>query len=150
MADQNYFEDIKEGQELAPLKITPDKSQLVKFAAGSGDFNPLHFDENFPMLKPMGLTENIVHGRFKYAQTGRLVFALAGYKGRVKKFSLTSRQIILYLGDVKPGDTLTFEYTLRPKYALRASTAPSTAYEYNTPANRAEARPVELVVEERK
>ena len=71
MADQNYFEDVKEGQELAPLKITPDKQQLVKFAAGSGDFNPLHFDENFPMLKAMGLAENIVHGRFKYAQVGR-------------------------------------------------------------------------------
>jgi hypothetical protein len=71
-------------------------------------------------------------------------------KGSIKKFSLTPRQVILYLGDVKPGDTLTFEYTLRPKYALRARTAPSTAYEYNTPANRAEARPVELVVEDRK
>jgi len=34
--------------------------------------------------------------------------------------------------------------------ALRAQTPPSAAYEYYTPANRAEARPVELVVEERK
>ena len=63
----------------------------MKFAAGSGDFNPLHFDENFPMLKAMGLTENIVHGRFKYAQVGRLVFAFAGYKGRVKKFGVSYR-----------------------------------------------------------
>ena len=69
----------------------PDKQQLVKFAAGSGDFNPLHFDENFPMLKPMGLSENIVHGRFKYAQTGRLVFGFAGYKGRVKMFGVSYR-----------------------------------------------------------
>ncbi|HET6615118.1 MAG TPA: MaoC/PaaZ C-terminal domain-containing protein [Dehalococcoidia bacterium] len=91
MAEQNYFEDVKEGQELPPLKISPDKQQLVKFAAGSGDFNPLHFDENFPMLKPMGLTENIVHGRFKYAQVGRAVFAFAGYKGRVKKFGVSYR-----------------------------------------------------------
>ena len=89
--EQNYFEDIKEGQELPVLKITPDKQQLVKFAAGSGDFNPLHFDENFPMLKPMGLTENIVHGRFKYAQVGRAVFAFAGYKGRVKKLGVSYR-----------------------------------------------------------
>jgi acyl dehydratase len=91
MADQTYFEDVKEGQELPEIKITPDKQQLVKFAAGSGDFNPLHFDENFPMLKPMGLTENIVHGRFKYAQVGRAVFALAGYKGRVKRFGVSYR-----------------------------------------------------------
>jgi acyl dehydratase len=91
MADQTYFEDVKEGQELPEIKIAPDKQQLVKFAAGSGDFNPLHFDENFPMLKPMGLSEPIVHGRFKYAQVGRLVFALAGYKGRVKKFGVQYR-----------------------------------------------------------
>jgi acyl dehydratase len=91
MAEQTYFEDVTEGQELPEIKISPDKQQLVKFAAGSGDFNPLHFDENFPMLKPMGLQENIVHGRFKYAQVGRLVFALAGYEGRVKKFGVSYR-----------------------------------------------------------
>jgi acyl dehydratase len=91
VADQNYFDDVKEGQELPEIKIAPDKQQLVKFAAGSGDFNPLHFDENFPMLKPMGLTENIVHGRFKYAQVGRAVQAFAGYKGRVKKFGVSYR-----------------------------------------------------------
>ncbi|HEY8173356.1 MAG TPA: MaoC/PaaZ C-terminal domain-containing protein [Dehalococcoidia bacterium] len=91
MAEQTYFEDVKEGQQLPPLKITPDKSQLVKFAAGSGDFNPLHFDENFPMLKAMGLSENIVHGRFKYAQVGRAVLAFAGYKGRVKNFGVSYR-----------------------------------------------------------
>src|SRR5437660_256376 len=91
MAEQNYFEDVQEGQALPEIKIAPDKQQLVKFAAGSGDFNPLHFDENFPMLKPMGLSENIVHGRFKYAQVGRVVFAFAGYKGRVNKFGVNYR-----------------------------------------------------------
>lgn len=91
MAEQTYFEDVKEGQELPEIKIKPDKQQLVKFAAGSGDFNPLHFDENFPMLKAMGISDNIIHGRFKYAQVGRLVFAFAGYKGRVKKFGVSYR-----------------------------------------------------------
>ena len=64
--------------------------------------------------------------------------------------SVTQRQVILYLGDVKPGDVLNFEYTLKPKYPLRARTPSSTAYEYYTPSNRAESRPVELVVEETK
>lgn len=71
-------------------------------------------------------------------------------KKQIQKFSITSRQVILYLGDVKPGDVLTFEYTLKPRFPLRARTPSSTAYEYNTPANRAEARPVELVVEDQK
>lgn len=68
----------------------------------------------------------------------------------VKKFSVTSRQVILYIGDVKPGDVMTFEYTLKPKFPLRARTPSSVAYEYYTPSNRAESRPVDLVVEEAK
>ena len=66
---------------------------------------------------------------------------------RVEKFSITARQVTLYLGDVKPGDVKVFEYTLRPKYPIRAKTPATVAYEYYTPANRATAQPVELTVE---
>ena len=107
MAQQTYFEDVAVGQHLPPIKITPDKQQLVKFAAGSGDFNPLHFDEKFPMLKPMGLTENIVHGRFKYAQIGRAVFAFAGYKGRVKRFGVSYRGMDLLNREITVGGVVT-------------------------------------------
>ena len=71
-------------------------------------------------------------------------------KNKIKKFEITARQVILYLGDVRPGDELTFEYVLRPRYPLRAQTPASTAYEYNTPGVRAVANPVELIVEEKK
>ena len=107
MTEQMYFEDVKEGQELAPIKISPDKSQLVKFAAGSGDFNPLHFDEKFPMLKAMGLSDNIVHGRFKYAQVGRLVLTFAGYKGRVKKFGVNYRGMDMPNKEITVGGVVT-------------------------------------------
>lgn len=107
MAEQTYFEDVKEGQELAPIKISPDKQQLVKFAAGSGDFNPLHFDEKFGMLKAMGLSDNIVHGRFKYAQVGRIVFAFAGYKGRVKKFGVNYRGMDMPNKEITVGGVVT-------------------------------------------
>ncbi|HEY7315221.1 MAG TPA: hypothetical protein VH643_38165, partial [Gemmataceae bacterium] len=69
---------------------------------------------------------------------------------KVKKFSITARQVTLYLGDVKPGDVQSFEYTLKPKYPIKAKTPSSVAYEYYTPANRATAKPVELVVEDKK
>ena len=71
-------------------------------------------------------------------------------KSQVKKFEITARQVILYLGDVRPGDELTFEYTLRPRFPLRARTPATTAYEYNTPGVRATANPVELIVEDKK
>ncbi len=56
----------------------------------------------------------------------------------------------LYLGDVKPGDSLSFEYGLKPKYPIKAKTPETVVYEYYTPANRAIAKPVELMVEEKK
>ena len=70
-------------------------------------------------------------------------------KNRIKKFEITARQVILYLGDVRPGDELTFEYFLRPRYPLRARTPATTAYEYNTPGIRSVANPVELMVEDK-
>jgi len=56
--------------------------------------------------------------------------------------------VTLYLGDVKPGDVKVFEYTLKPKYPIRAKAPSTVAYEYYTPANRAEAKPVEITVRE--
>lgn len=70
---------------------------------------------------------------------------LVGRK-QVEKFSVTSRQVTLYLGDVKPGDVKVFEYGLKPKYPVKARTPATVAYEYYTPANRATAAPVELQV----
>jgi hypothetical protein len=66
---------------------------------------------------------------------------------KIERFSLTARQVTMYLGDVKPGDVKVFEYGLRPKYPVRAKTPATVAYEYYTPANRSTAQPVELVVE---
>ena len=73
---------------------------------------------------------------------------LVGAK-KVMKYSVTARQVTLYLGDVKPGDVKTFDYTLKPKYPVKAKTPATVAYEYYTPANRAAAQPVELKVVEK-
>jgi hypothetical protein len=58
--------------------------------------------------------------------------------------------VTLYLGDVRPGDVLHFEYALRAKYPVRAQAPAAVAYEYYTPANRAESRPVQLTVVEKR
>ncbi len=74
---------------------------------------------------------------------------LVGAK-KIQKFSVTDRQVTLYLGDVKPGDVKAFAYTLKPKYPIKAKTPATAAYEYYTPENRATAKPVELEVIEKK
>jgi hypothetical protein len=77
-------------------------------------------------------------------------FAELVAKKRVQRFSVTQRTVTLYLGDVRPGDELTFEYTLRARYPVRAQAPGAVAYEYYTPANRAESRPVQLTVTEKR
>jgi hypothetical protein len=44
---------------------------------------------------------------------------------------------------------LSFDYSLKPKYPIKAKTPATVAYEYYTPANRATAAPAELTVAER-
>lgn len=83
------WETVKEGDQLAELRKRPDVPHLVKYAAGSGDFNPLHYDYSFPQAKQIGSI--IVHGRFKYAALGELVSNWLGHHGRIKSISCQYR-----------------------------------------------------------
>ncbi len=83
------WDTIKEGDTIPELIKTPGVSQLVKYAAGSGDFNPMHHDYNFFQSKAIGSI--IVHGRFKYATLGEAVSNWLGHKGRIKKISCQYR-----------------------------------------------------------
>lgn len=83
------FEEIKEGDALPELRKTPTLQTLVKYSAGSGDFNPLHHDYNFIQAKQIGSI--IVHGRFKYASLGELVSNWLGHAGRIRKLSCQYR-----------------------------------------------------------
>jgi acyl dehydratase len=83
------WNEIREGDALPVLKKKPSVTQLVKYAAGSGDFNPLHHDFNFPQSKMLGSI--IVHGRFKYAALGELVSNWLGHRGRIRQISCQYR-----------------------------------------------------------
>ena len=83
------FESINEGDALPELVKKPDVEQLVKYAGGSGDFNPLHYDYGFPQAKEIGSI--IVHGRFKYAALGELVSNWLEHRGRIKRISCQYR-----------------------------------------------------------
>ena len=72
-----------------PLTKTMDRIQLVQYAAGSGDFNPLHYDADFPQAKSIG--DNIVHGRMKYATLGELVAKWLAHGGWVRSISCQYR-----------------------------------------------------------
>jgi len=83
------WDTITEGDALPELRKTPDVEQLVKYAGGSGDFNPLHYDFSFPQAKEIGSI--IVHGRFKYAALGELVSNWLAHNGRVVRIACQYR-----------------------------------------------------------
>ncbi len=66
----------------------------------------------------------------------------------ISKFNLTGRQIIVYLDHVDQASPVTFAYTLRAKFPVKAKTPTSAVYEYYNPAVKHESQPQELVVSE--
>lgn len=81
--------ELDVGDELPPLTKTLERLDLVRYAAGSGDFNPLHYDPDFPQAREIG--DNIVHGRLKYAALGQLVSDWLGHRGFVRRISASYR-----------------------------------------------------------
>lgn len=67
-------------------------------------------------------------------------------QGKIDKFQITSKQIIVYLGKVEPGQEMSFSYELKARYPIKVKTPPSSVYEYYAPDRRGQARPVELEV----
>ena len=50
-----YFEDVKVGDEIPPLVKGPiPQIQLTRYAGASGDFNPIHQDDEFARAAGMG------------------------------------------------------------------------------------------------
>lgn len=89
MATQVYWEDIKEGDEIPQLKKNCSTQQLVLWAAASGDFYQIHYDQDF--ARATGLKGIIVHGALKNAFLGQLLHDWVGEQGRIKRFGCSYR-----------------------------------------------------------
>ena len=67
---------LEPGTTLPELKVTPDRHLPVRYAGASGDFNPIHIDEEF--ARAVGLPGRILHGLWTMAQVARCVTEGAG------------------------------------------------------------------------
>ncbi len=66
--------------------------------------------------------------------------------GKIEKYTMTGRQITVYVREILPKEPLTFSYKLKAKYPVKAKTPKSSAYEYYTPDIRDEVEPVKIEV----
>src|SRR3954447_5725368 len=81
------------GSELPELKVTPDRYVTVRYAGASGDFNPIHVDEEF--AKQVGLPGRIVHGLWTMAQVARAQTEAAGSPAALTRLKVQFRGMAL-------------------------------------------------------
>ena len=51
------------------MKVTPDRYLTYRYAGASGDYNPIHLDDEF--ARSVGLPGRILHGLWTMAQVAR-------------------------------------------------------------------------------
>jgi acyl dehydratase len=80
---------MQPGDQIPELKVTPDKYLTVRYAGASGDFNPIHIDEDF--AKAVGLPGRILHGLWMMAQVARAQSEAAGGPDKLKRLHVQFR-----------------------------------------------------------
>lgn len=101
--------DLNVGDSIPELRVTPDKYLPHRYAGASGDFNPIHIDDE--LAKAVGLPRNILHGLYSMGLVAKANAAVAGGDPRgLKRLSVQMRgmgvpeQEIVVTGTVKSAD----------------------------------------------
>ena len=80
---------LNQGDELEELKVTPDRYLTLRYAGASGDFNPIHVDEEF--ARQVGLPGRILHGLWTMAQVARAQTQAAGGPHALRRLDVQFR-----------------------------------------------------------
>jgi acyl dehydratase len=80
---------FSEGAQIPEVRVTPDKYLTARYAGASGDFNPIHIDEDF--ARSVGLPGRILHGLWSMAQVARAQTEAAGSPTALKRLSVQFR-----------------------------------------------------------
>jgi acyl dehydratase len=108
MGQQRYYQDVKKGEEITPLLKAPTTRQLVMWAGASGDYMPIHYDQEY--ARSRGLAGVIVHGQLVGAFLGQLMTDWVGEEGWLRSLSCS------YKGMNYPGETVTLRGKVTAKY----------------------------------
>jgi len=94
-----YFEDVKEGDELPSFTVENlTRTDFVKYAGSSGDFNPIHHDQTFAEVS--GNPTVFAMGMMNAGILSRLVSDYAGLEN-LRKYK------VRFATRVWPGDSVT-------------------------------------------
>jgi len=77
------------GDPIPELRVTPDRFLTVRYAGASGDYNPIHIDEEF--ARQVGLPGRILHGLYSMALVARAQTEAGGGPESLRRLSVQFR-----------------------------------------------------------
>lgn len=102
------FEDVAEGQAIPPFVVSElTRTDLVRYAGASGDFNPIHHDEGF--AKAAGNPTVFGHGMLTAGFLAKCLTDALGVES-------LRRYKVRFATRVWPGDTITCAGRVVKKY----------------------------------
>ncbi|PRZ18387.1 MaoC/PaaZ C-terminal domain-containing protein [Nesterenkonia sandarakina] len=75
------FEELEKGQQIGSRELSFSRADLIRYAAASGDHNPIHWNDRF--AREVGLEGVIAHGMLTMGSAVDLVSVWAGDPGAV-------------------------------------------------------------------
>ncbi len=106
--EKEYFEDYSVGETLVSPGRTITESDIVMFAAMTGDWHPIHTNVEYAKNTIFG--ERIAHGMLGLTLGSALIFRLGPYVFTPKKFiAFYGMDRIRFTAPIKIGDTIRCE-----------------------------------------
>ena len=106
------YDAVEVGQQLPDRSFAITRTDLVRYAGASGDFNPLHWNARFAI--GVGLPDVIAHGMFTMATAARLVTDWIGDPGAIVDYSVRFTKPVV-VPDDEGGATLNVEGVIAEK-----------------------------------
>ena len=113
--------NLEAGSKIPEVRVTPDKYLTARYAGASGDFNPIHIDEEF--ARAVGLPGRILHGLWTMAQVARAQTEAAGAPERLKRLKVQFRGMGLPEQEITVTGTVTEASAGRVVLAMEAEQA---------------------------
>lgn len=102
-----YFENFSIGEKFETHAVTIDQCDITTFAGFSGDYNPIHTDEEFAKKTPLG--GRIAHGFATISKMTGKFNQLGYWDGSVIAMLENGWK---FLSPVRPGDTIHSKLTI--------------------------------------
>jgi acyl dehydratase len=102
-----FFDDVEVGDEAPAFSHELTRTDLVRYAGASGDFNPMHHDEM--AATGAGLPSVFGHGMFTMGMLGRAITDYVGV-GNLRSYK------VRFTKQTWPGEQLTTRVAVAKKY----------------------------------